>query len=147
MDEGWTRWVLDQYGFEYARVAADEHSGRTRCATSIDVILLADDGGSAITGGGRGGGRGGGGGAGGGGGRGARRRSAGGVRAVDADRVKAIDEFVRAGGTLVCFNRSSNVAIDQLHLPVKNVVAGSRRKQFFVGGSRCSTCRSIRRSA
>jgi glutamine amidotransferase-like uncharacterized protein len=49
--------------------------------------------------------------------------------------VKAVDEFVRAGGTLVCFNRSSNFAIDQLKLPVKNVVAGQSRLQFFVGGS------------
>ena len=129
MDEGWTRWVLDQYGFEYTRVAADElQAGRLR--DKYDVILLADDGGSAITGGGRGGGRGGGGGAGGG-------RGAGGgpppAPVADPDRVKAIDEFVRAGGTLVCFNRSSNVAIDQLHLPVKNVVAGLARTQFFTG--------------
>ena len=49
--------------------------------------------------------------------------------------MRAIDEFVRAGGTLVCFNRSSNFAIDQLKLPVKNVVAGLSRQQFFVGGS------------
>jgi glutamine amidotransferase-like uncharacterized protein len=53
----------------------------------------------------------------------------------DELRVKAIDEFVRGGGTLVCFNRSSNFAIDQLKLPVKNVVAGQSRLQFFVGGS------------
>ncbi|MFI5177751.1 MAG: BPL-N domain-containing protein, partial [Vicinamibacterales bacterium] len=49
------------------------------------------------------------------------------------DRVKAIDDFVRAGGTLVCFNRSSSSVIDQLHLPVKNVVAGLNRTQFFTG--------------
>ena len=49
--------------------------------------------------------------------------------------MRAIDEFVRAGGTLVCFNRSSSFAVDQLKLPVKNVVTGLARTQFFVGGS------------
>ena len=45
MDEGWTRWVLDQYGFEYARVAGDDiQAGRLR--DKIDVLLLADDGGA-----------------------------------------------------------------------------------------------------
>jgi glutamine amidotransferase-like uncharacterized protein len=52
---------------------------------------------------------------------------------ADPDRVKAIDEFVRAGGTLVCFNRSTTSVIDQLHLPVKNAVAGIGRAQFFTG--------------
>ena len=51
------------------------------------------------------------------------------------DRVKAVDDFVTAGGTLVCFNRSSNFAIDQLHLSVKNAIAGLGRQQFFSGGS------------
>ena len=49
--------------------------------------------------------------------------------------MKAIDEFVRAGGTVVCFNRSSSSMIDQLHLPVKNAVAGIARAQFFTGSS------------
>ena len=47
----------------------------------------------------------------------------------------ALDEFVRAGGTLLCFNRASLVAIDALKLPVRNAVAGVNRQEFFVGGS------------
>ena len=50
-------------------------------------------------------------------------------------RVRAIDDFVKAGGTLVCFNRASTFAIDQLKLPVRNVTAGLGRQDFFVGGS------------
>jgi hypothetical protein len=53
----------------------------------------------------------------------------------DANRVKAIDEFVRAGGTLVCFNRSTAFAIDQLKLPVRNALQGLGRQEFFAGGS------------
>jgi glutamine amidotransferase-like uncharacterized protein len=52
-----------------------------------------------------------------------------------AASIAAIDDFVKAGGTLVCFNHASTFAIDQLHLPVKNAIAGVNRTQFFVGGS------------
>jgi hypothetical protein len=135
MDEGWTRWVLDQYEFEYVRVSGDMvQAGALK--DKIDVLVLADDARVTAAGGGRGG-RGGGG--------GAATGAAGGVSLTNVTpsdpaatvdvRVKAIDDFVRAGGTLVCFNRSSNFAIDQLKLPVRNVVAGVGRQQFFVGGS------------
>ena len=43
--------------------------------------------------------------------------------------------FVRAGGTLVAMNGSAAAAIDQLKLPVRNVLAGLNRQQFFAGGS------------
>ena len=48
---------------------------------------------------------------------------------------RALDTFVREGGTLVTLNRSSLYAIDQLHLPVRNVVADLERTEFFLGGS------------
>jgi len=134
MDEGWTRWVLDQFEFEYVRVSGEMiQAGGLK--DKIDVLVLADD--ARVTGGGGRGGRVGGAGAGG--------AAGGGVSlnnlpqpdpAASVDlRVKAIDDFVRAGGTLVCFNRSSSFAIDQLKLPIRNVVAGVGRQQFFVGGS------------
>ena len=126
MDEGWTRWVLDAFEFEYVRVSGDEiQAGSLR--NRVDVLLISDEARGVL---------------GGGAGRGGR---AGGAPAAapqvpagptpDELRVKALDEFVRGGGTLVCFNRSSNFAIDQLKLPVNNVVAGQSRVQFFVGGS------------
>ena len=43
--------------------------------------------------------------------------------------------FVKDGGTLVCFNRATAFAIQQFGLPVKNVVAGMKRQEFFTGGS------------
>src|SRR5262249_11927077 len=126
MDEGWTRWVLDQYGFEYTRVSADDITAG-RLHDKFDVLIVTDEGGGPFGGGGRGGGRGGGAGGAGGG------RGAGAPAGPDPERVKAIDDFVRAGGTLVCFNRSSMPVVDQLHLPVKNAVAGIGRAQFFTG--------------
>ena len=54
---------------------------------------------------------------------------------IGANGVRALDAFVRGGGALVTFNRGGLFAIDQLHLPVKNVVAGAKRQDFFTGGS------------
>ena len=53
----------------------------------------------------------------------------------DEARIKALDAFVRAGGTLVAMSGSAVAAIDQLKLPVKNVLTGLTRQQFFAGGS------------
>lgn len=49
--------------------------------------------------------------------------------------MKAIDDFVRAGGTLVTMNRSTAFAIEQLKLPVRNVLQGVGRQEFFAAGS------------
>jgi hypothetical protein len=120
MDEGWTRWVLEQYGFDFNRLPATEiEAGGLRA--KYDVILITDEAAGVLSGGrGAGGGRGG---------------PAPAPNPSNEARVKAIDEFVRAGGTLVCFNRSSSFAIDQLHLPVRNAAAGVSRQQLFASGS------------
>ena len=124
MDEGWTRWVLEQYGFEYVTLRpADFKSPLTG---KIDVVILADDARLPMEGAtaGRGGGRGGG----------------GQVRPEYADRLSAADvvafeQFVRGGGTLVCLNTASAFAIQQFKLPVKNAVAGLSTDQFFLHGT------------
>jgi hypothetical protein len=124
MDEGWTRWMLEQYGFEYVTLRpADFKSPLTG---KVDVVILADDARLPLEGvqGGRGGG----------GGRG------GSVRPEYADRlspadVASFEQFIRAGGTLVCLNTASTFAIQQFKLPVRNVVAGLRPEEFFLHGT------------
>jgi hypothetical protein len=120
MDEGWTRWVLEQYEFQFTRVSGAEiQSGSLR--DRIDVLLVTDEPQGVLQGGGGRGGRGGG---------------AGGEQAAANDaRAAAIDAFVREGGTLVCFNRSAAFAISRLELPVKDVTAGLDRQGFFAGTS------------
>ena len=49
--------------------------------------------------------------------------------------MKALREFVEQGGTLICLNRASSFAIEQFKLPVRDVVAGLPRTDFFVPGS------------
>jgi hypothetical protein len=136
MDEGWTRWVLERFEFPFTRLSADDiAAGNLR--TKFDAILITDEPRGVLVGAGRGGR---GGPAGGGAGAGGRAAGAGAAGAPalpegDANRVKAIDEFVRGGGTLVCLNRSTAFAIDQLKLPVRNALQGLGRQEFFAGGS------------
>jgi hypothetical protein len=117
MDEGWTRWLLEMYGFDFTPIDnADVQSGALR--DRFDVIILTDERARTITDGFQPGS--------------VPPRYEGGI----GDRgVRAIEEFVRKGGTLVCLNGSALFAIDALKLPVRNVVAGLTRQQFFANGS------------
>ena len=54
---------------------------------------------------------------------------------IGAQGVKALREFVSAGGTLVLLNRASDFAIEQFKLPVRDLVAGLPKTEFYVPGS------------
>ena len=54
---------------------------------------------------------------------------------VGKEGVENLKKFVEAGGTLVFLNRSTEFAIEQFGLPVKNVVKGVARKDFYIPGS------------
>ncbi len=118
MDEGWTRWILEQYGFDFVSLEdAEIRNGDLR--SRLDVIFLTDVGerGGIVDGFAEGE---------------VPPRYAGGIGVAGA---RALEAFVREGGTLVCFNRASTFAIEALHLPVEDVVAKLDRKEFYVSGS------------
>ena len=102
-DEGWTRWVLEQYEFPYVDISVtDLRAGNLR--SRFDAIVLPSASPEFFT-------------------RGLSRDDvpdlyAGGFGDVD---LAALDSFVRAGGTLVCLDQSGGVAIDLFKLPVKDV--------------------------
>jgi hypothetical protein len=161
MDEGWTRWVLEQYGFEYVTLHPEDFHQPLR--DRVDVVILADDARLPVAGGGggrgEGGGRGQGGrgagtglpgaaagragaaetggrgpaGAGGRGGRGAVRAEY--AYALTAADLQGFEAFVRGGGTLVCFNSAYRFVVQQFKLPVRNAVDGLRPEDFFLRGS------------
>ena len=116
MDEGWTRWMLERYGFDVVSLYPRDFRGGT-LADRIDTLIVADEARGLVEG------------------------YAKGVvppqfeGGLGDDGVRAIDAFVKGGGTLVCFNRATAFAIQQFGLPVKNVVAGMKRQEFFTGGS------------
>jgi hypothetical protein len=121
MDAGWTRWVLEQYGFSFVTLHPEDF--HSPLSSKVDVVVIASDARVPVEGGGRGG-------------RAADRE----VRpeyayALTADDLKGFEAFVRAGGTVVCLNNASSFAIQQFKLPVTNVVAGLRAEEFFLRGS------------
>jgi len=117
MDEGWTEWLLDRYGLRYTVIApVDVQSGDL--ASRFDVILMASDSPRSISTGYTAGT--------------VPPRYSGGVGDAGA---RELDAFVRDGGTLVCLNESAGFAIGALNLPVKNVIDGMARKDFFASGS------------
>jgi hypothetical protein len=155
MDEGWTRWLLEQYGFEFVILHPEDFHSPLQ--DKVDVLILASDARIPIPGGG---GRGGGEGRGepaappaaaaraGGAGRAAGAAQAGGrgggaARAVrpeyaytlTQEDLQGFDAFIRSGGTLVCFNGACRFAIQQFKLPVKNAVDGLKSEEFFLRGS------------
>ena len=54
---------------------------------------------------------------------------------VGKEGVENLKKFVEAGGTLVFLNRSSTFAIEQFNLPVRDVTRGLARKDFYIPGS------------
>jgi hypothetical protein len=117
MDAGWTQWLLENYGFEFSPVRpAEVKSGAIR--QRFDVLILADENARSLLDGFQQGA--------------VPPQFQGGM---GTEGVQAIDQFVKAGGTLVCLNGSSNFAIAQLKLPVKNAATDLRRQQFFASGS------------
>jgi hypothetical protein len=131
MDEGWTRWALEQYGFELVTLRPADFRAPLR--QKVDVVILTEDGRIPImpgNDGGRGRGRGA---SPGGGGRATVRPEY--ADLVSAEDMVRFDQFVRTGGTVVCLGGASTFAIAQFKLPVRNVVAGLRPEDYFLRGS------------
>ena len=126
MDAGWARWTLEQYGF--APIAIRPEDFKSPLGDRIDVLIVSDDA-RIPTGGGQGGAPTGPGRA---GGRAVRPEHA---YALTPDDLQRLEQFVRSGGTLVCLSNSSTFAIQQLKLPIRNVVSGLRPEEFFLRGS------------
>ena len=117
MDEGWSRWLLERYGFDFNNLRnAGIQAGDLR--SRYDVILLpAERGGRLKDGYAKGS---------------VPPRYEGGLGEVG---LRELDAFVRSGGTLVCMNQASDLCIDEFHLPVDNVVRELGRDVFFSSGS------------
>jgi hypothetical protein len=117
MDEGWTRLVLEKYGFKYTTLHnADIIAGSLE--QRIDTLIIpsiepktlhegfADNESDPAF--------------------------VGGLGSEGADALRA---FLRAGGMLVFLADSTDYAIEELHLPVKNVLKGLKTSEFYAPGS------------
>lgn len=115
-DEGWTRFILENYEFPYATVHnADVKAGRL--VDKFDTIILPGAPAQAISEGLT---------------RGYPPEYLGGLGAQGRS---ALSEFVEGGGLLVTLGAAANWAIQQLYLPVKNVLEGLKPEEFYLPGS------------
>lgn len=115
MDEGWTRLVFDTFQIPYRSITdSDIKAGNI----AVDTLILPADSETTI------------------------------VRGLNAERypaeisggigdagVENIKKFVENGGKLVCLDDSCELAIKRFNLPIKNVVTGLRRNEFYNPGS------------
>jgi hypothetical protein len=117
MDEGWTRWLLENFGFAYKSVYnPDIQAGKLR--QQFDVLVFPHQTESAIH-------------------NGYRPDAMPGdlTGGLEEGGAAALRQFVQAGGTLLFFNGSSDYALRRLGLPVQNVLSGVPNVEFYAPGS------------
>ena len=118
MDEGWTRWLLEDFSFPYTTIR-DEEILRGDLSERWDVIILPADSREMMV------------------------EGAGNADEVppayrsgfgDAG-VAALDAFVEAGGTLVTFAEAGELPLEDMDVPVENAVQGVWGNDFWSPGS------------
>jgi hypothetical protein len=117
IDEGWTRWILENYHFAPKSIYnADIRSAGLR--SRYDVIILPDMNSNQLMNGFRVGS--------------VPGQYAGGI---ERNGVNNLQEFVQAGGTLIAFNQAAASLIPLMSLPVKNVLQDLGNDKFFCAGA------------
>lgn len=117
MDEGWTRWILEHFGWRYSSAGnADIRAGRL--GERFDVIVFADMSANMIENGHS---------------RGTMPEEFTG--GLGEEGVVALREFLAGGGRLVFLNRSGEYAVRHLGIRVRNAVSGVPSREFYCPGS------------
>jgi hypothetical protein len=117
MDEGWTRYVFDNFNVPYQSLSdGDVRAGNLHAR--YDVIVLPSmrtreivEGNAAGT---------------------YQPEFTGGITEAGVDNLR---RFVEEGGTLICFDASSDLAIKRFNLPLRNVLEGVKSSEFYCPGS------------
>jgi len=116
IDEGWTRWVFDTWNVPYVSVVDSVVRG-DKLRESFDVIVLPDQEPHDILDGL------------------SRQYPAPYPGGLAQDGVQGLRQFVQDGGTLIALNEASRFAVEQLRLPVRNVLEGVADDEFYAPGS------------
>jgi hypothetical protein len=127
MDEGWTRWLLEQYDFNLKNIDNKTvKAGNLNAA--FDAIILPNIEKNLIV-------------------EGRPRRSESGTPeyfeelppeyagGISKEGAKALKDFADAGGTLIALASSGELLIEELNLPVRNVLDRVRPEDFSSPGS------------
>ncbi|HYG09066.1 MAG TPA: M14 family metallopeptidase [Pyrinomonadaceae bacterium] len=117
MDEGWTRYVFDTFNVPFQTLRdSDVRAGNLRARHDVIVLpsmRLRDivEGRDEET---------------------APPEFTGGITEAGVDNLR---RFVEDGGTLVCFDAASELAVKRFKLPLRNVLEGVRTSEFYGPGS------------
>lgn len=117
MDEGWTRFVFDNFQIPYISVRdADIKNGDLK--TKIDALILPSQSENEIV-------------------SGLKKNEypdeyTGGIGEQGVENLK---KFAEDGGRIICFDDSCEALIKWLKLPLKNVLSGVKRSEFYCPGS------------
>ncbi|KAB5490645.1 MULTISPECIES: M14 family metallopeptidase [Flagellimonas] len=120
MDEGWTRFVMDEYAFDMDTL--HDVDIKTMDLSKYDAIILPSQRSKSIlhgnsvldmpekfTGG------------------------------IGLDGSMALSKYVKDGGTLIAFDEASDFVIEQFGLPLRDATEGADSKDFFIPGSLIKT--------
>ena len=120
MDEGWTRFVMDEYEFDLDTL--HDADIKTKDLSQYDAIIIPSQRPSSIlhgysdlsmpkkfTGG------------------------------IGLKGTVALSDYVNEGGTLIAFDEASDFVIEQFGLPLSDVVEGVSSNRFFIPGSLIKT--------
>ncbi len=117
MDEGWTRWILDYYWFKY-RILHNEDFKKKKL--SCDTLIMASirrktiiDGVSRWH-------------------KGLPPRYKGGI---GKRGILLLKDFLKNGGKLILMGRSSEIAIKDLELPLKETISVLKKDSFYCPGA------------
>ena len=123
MDEGWTRWVLDTYGFAPKTLSPQQVRG----TLPFDTIILPDVSKEVID-------------------TGRARVTDSSMRydeempaeysgGLGADGKQALKTFVQNGGTLIAFSQATDYVMEHFNVPVRNAMTGIRAEDYSNPGS------------
>ena len=113
VDEGWTRWIFDQYRFGYQSIyESDLRAGGLQ--SRFDAIIIPDQAVAEL---------------------GRRSDSVEATGGLGESELGALRDFCLAGGTLVTLNRASSFLIKQFNLPVRNVLTARTTDKLPASGS------------
>jgi hypothetical protein len=126
MDEGWTRWVLEQYEFPLKSISTKDMKDQ-KLNNEYDVIVIPDVSKDVIV-------------------DGKRKPEEGGMKyfvdlppeysgGIGKEGVKNLKDFVEQGGTLIAMASACDFVIDEFNVPVQNVLARTKSEDFNCPGS------------
>lgn len=116
IDEGWTRWIFDNYGFEYTTLRDEDL--RSGDLSEFDIVILPAQNPRSIL----------------------RGNEAGSmpeqyVSGVGVEGAMNLKTYADNGGVILAWDGATDFLIDQFGLPVRNRLANVSRDNFFIPGS------------